>query len=177
MGKPYPPHRISEMCWTFAGQAARPIMTRTTTLLQVLALSLLLTGCADFRLQGMVVEGSVPGLAIYDKDDDQLSQSGKFGLDQAIVEVTIDPDTGERQRLDPVRTDSAGRFSVPLDVFAPGMLEYEVGLLIHRPGFRPHWQVIQLPDDDERVVVTLEPGSGASRLEIDLLRDTLRPLP
>lgn len=142
-----------------------------------LLLAAALAGCANYRLEGMVVEGREPGLAVYGKKDAQLAEIGRFGLDQAIIEVTLDPDTGERQRLDAVRTDASGRFEVPIDVFAPGMLEYEVGLLVHRPGFRPYWQVIRLPAADKRVVVTLSPGGGASRLEIDLLRDTLRPLP
>jgi hypothetical protein len=141
------------------------------------AVVLMLAGCTGYKLQGLVVEGRETGLQLYDQKDPRLEQLGRFGLDQATVEVTLDPNAGRRQRLDPVRTDASGRFSVPIDAFGLGMLEYEIGLLVHRPGFRPQWQVIAVPRDKQVVVLTMEPGGGSGRLEVDLLRDTLRDLP
>lgn len=150
---------------------------RRVEVMALLAAWLMLSGCSGYQLHGMVVEGREPGLVVYDRKDPRLEEIGRFGLDQATVEVTLDPDTGRRQRLDPVRTDAAGRFVVPVDAFGLGTLEYDVGLLIHRPGFRPQWRVMHAPRDGQVVVVTLEPGGGSGRLELDLLRDTMRDLP
>lgn len=137
----------------------------------------MLSGCSGYRLQGLVVEGREPGLVLYDQKDPRLEEIGRFGLEQATVEVVLDPNTGKRERLDLVRTDASGRFTVPIEAFGLGTLEYDIGLLIHRPGFQPQWRVIRAPAEKQVVVVTLEPGGGSGRLEVDLLRDTMRDLP
>ncbi|MCC7204326.1 MAG: hypothetical protein IT441_04555 [Phycisphaeraceae bacterium] len=142
----------------------------------VLAACLGLTGCASPGIRGLVIEGRPGGVAVLDPSDKQVKDVERYGLAEAVVEVTIDPHSGNPERLGAFKTDDQGRFAVPIDKLGAGLLEYEVGLLVYREGFEPQWKVMKLPSSKKVVLVTLEPGSKGT-LNVDLLRQTMREMP
>jgi hypothetical protein len=140
-----------------------------------LAIGVGTAGC-QYRLQGVVEEGSSPGVEVLDKSDPHLEPKG-YGLTDAVVEISVDPDAAWPKRMAPVRTDGQGRFSVPVDVFGVDWMEYKLGVLVHHPGYRPQWAIIDVPSGDKRVRVQMTPGVDVGRPNADIIQDTLRQVP
>lgn len=86
-------------------QPYRPVLSGLLALLLLVAAPL--AGCAAPRLEGLVVPGALAVVAVIDKDDSRLEQTGIPG---ARVLVTL---TGNGQTLVDTTTDSQGRFSIP----------------------------------------------------------------
>ena len=152
-----------------------PIGSARAAVTLCVLLGVTFTGCANYQLQGVVVEGRSPDMQILAKNDPRLNQG--YGLPDAVVELTIDPNHPRSQRLSSVTTDAQGRFAVPIDVFGAGMMEYEVGLLVRCKDYRPQWHVFELPKQKKRVLVVMTPGVDSGRPNVDLIEDTLRSMP
>jgi len=133
------------------------------------------TGC-QYRLEGVVQEGETPGVSVVDKSDPRLEPKG-YGLADAVVEISVDPEAAWPKRMTPVRTDGQGRFSVPIDVFGVNWMEYKLGVLVHHPHYRPQWMVMEVPSGDKRVLVQMSPGPDVGRPGSDIIKDTLQQVP
>ncbi|MCC7407248.1 MAG: hypothetical protein IT442_04200 [Phycisphaeraceae bacterium] len=142
----------------------------------LLAMCVVATGCAKPGIRGLVIEGRPGGMAVLEPGDKQIKDVERYGLAGAVIEVTIDPHSGNPERLGAYKTDDQGRFAAPVDKIGAGLLEYEVGLLVYREGFEPQWKVMKLPSSKKVVLVTLEPGNKGT-LNVDLLRQTMRDMP
>ena len=137
--------------------------------------AMLATGC-QYRLQGVVQEGSSPGVEVVDQSDPRLEPKG-YGLPDAVVEISVDPEAAWPKRMTPVKTDGQGRFSVPIDVFGVNWMEYKLGVLVHHPHYRPQWMVMEVPKGKQRVLVQMTPGPDVGRPGSDVIQDTLRQAP
>lgn len=136
---------------------------------------MLAAGC-QYTLQGVVQEGASPGVEVVDQSDPRLADKG-YGLPEAVVEISVDPEAAWPKRLAPVKTDGQGRFSVPIDVFGVGWMEYKLGVLVHHPHYRPQWMVIPVPAGKQRVLVRMTPGPDVGRPGADVVEQTLRQVP
>ncbi|MCC7147428.1 MAG: hypothetical protein IT443_13365 [Phycisphaeraceae bacterium] len=139
--------------------------------------TLALAGCARYQIEGLVAEGREPSLEVVKSDDPKLSDQERYGLAKAVIEITIDPNSGRPERLPPITTDDSGRFTLPISKTGMGMLEYKLGILVHRDGFSPQWRVIDPPGKNERLIILMQPGPSRGALEVDLLRQTLHEMP
>lgn len=147
----------------------RPTWALTSALLLLTAL--LQTGCETYRLQGRIVPGQQATIEVLDKDDPRLQSAG---LELAQIEVVLDPQTLNRQRLANQPTDAQGGFSIPVKEFGAGALEYQVLIIGRAPGYRSVWETIQLPSANKRLLITMPPGKDAIRPPEDLIGNTLK---
>ena len=137
----------------------------------ILALCLLaLTGCAGYRLQGVVIEGKTPAIFLVDKDDSRLTQPG---LANAVVQVTIDPHEMSPKTLAPVSSDDRGRFEAVVGEPGAGLLEYQASILCRLTGYQAATQEMPLPPSDKRLLIVLVPGADTYRPPPDILNETL----
>lgn len=133
----------------------------------------LLSGCSTHQLQGVVIRGSVAAIMVVDSDDPRLL-SGE-PIPEAVVEATLDPSSLGSTPLGRTVSDERGRFSLPVDATGAGMLEYEVEVIAHRPGYQSWQEVLQLPAGWKRVLIVLPPGEDRRRPgQGDILRETMR---
>lgn len=154
-------------------------MTRTASMhawIGALAVSALaLAGCSGYQLQGKVIEGTVSSVSVVDAEDPRLDQ---IGIEDARVQVTLDPLKPARQRLPLVRSRGDGSFAVPVDEVGAGMLQYDVEVRGEAAGFRGAVEQFPLPGRSKRVLIQLAPGQGGRRGpapgQDDFLGETLR---
>lgn len=134
---------------------------------------LLLGGCGGggYRLQGVVIEGSSPGIFIVDSNDVRLTEPGIPG---AVVQGTIDPDTLRRKPQGSVQTDTRGRFALPVGEIGAGMLEYKIGVFARAPGHAPAEDIFDLPKSSKRILVVLPRGKDPGRAPEDFMGETIR---
>lgn len=137
--------------------------------------AMLAAGC-QYTLQGVVQEGSTPGITVVDQSDARLKPKG-YGLPDAVVEISVDPDAAWPKRMAPVTTDGEGRFSVPINVFGVDWMKYKLGVLVHHPHYRPQWMVMDVPKGKQRVLVQMVPGPDVGRPGSDIVEETLRQVP
>jgi len=125
----------------------------------VLLLSMLaLTGCSSYQIQGRVIRGPVAAVTIVDGDDPRLSEPNMTG-GGATIQATLQPDTPtETMDLGTHTTDGQGRFSIPVNAFGSGFLEYEAQLVGRREGNQGAMATIDLPRRGQRVLITLPMG-------------------
>jgi hypothetical protein len=136
-----------------------------------MAMSLtLLSGCAPYRLQGIVMEGTTPAVAVVEANDPRLTQRG---LEGAALNITLDPTGMAPKTVGTTVTDMDGRFSLRVDEVGIGVLEYEVGILGQATGYRDLWKTLPAPKKDQHLLIIMAPGAGGERSG-DLLRDTMR---
>lgn len=128
---------------------------RVSSFTLLIAAMTLLVGCGSYALQGRVIHGSSPEVLIVDRDDPRLEGSGVPG---ASVRLTIDPDSLGRNILSPTTTRPDGTFSIPVDEFGAGILEYDAGLLVRKEGHEPAYRDFRLPGGNQRVLVVLPRG-------------------
>ena len=118
-----------------------------------------LPGCGGgYTIQGRVIRGSFAQIQLVDKDDPRLLESNATG-GGAVVQGTLEPDTpSEMQDLGRHVTNGQGWFSIPVDAFGSGVLEYKAQLIARREGHRGAMATIPLPRGGERVLITLPVG-------------------
>ena len=116
---------------------------------------LLLAGCSDYELQGVVVTGTVPEVRVVSSDDPRLSQNG---LAHAQVIGTIDPQSLTAERMRPAVADEQGRFSITVTSTGAGLLEYKIGIFARHTGFSPTTDTFDLPASRKRLLIVLTPG-------------------
>lgn len=146
------------------------IPTRPLPLCVALLLLWPLTGCGGYQLRGRVIEGATPGVLVVSRDDRRLEGNP---VADASVRVTVDPDRMKPRELPSVRTDADGYFTLPIEDFGAGALEYNIMLLARANGFRASQEIFKLPGGGKRVLVILAPGRDTYR-DNDILGETLR---
>ncbi|MEX2673507.1 MAG: hypothetical protein WD294_15515 [Phycisphaeraceae bacterium] len=122
----------------------------------LLVASVLLTGCGSYAFQGRVIHGSNPEIVVVDRDDARLEGSGVPG---ASVRLTLDPESLGRKILPGQTTRPDGTFSIPVDEFGAGTLEYNAGLLVRKDGHEAAHSNFPLPRSNERVLIVLPRGN------------------
>ena len=130
----------------------------------------LLMGCQGYRLQGVVVEGPVASVMVVGKKDVRL---GKSGVEEAAVELTLDPFTLKPLPAGSAVTDENGRFSIEVHEIGAGFLEYEAGVLCEVAGYGTVYQTFELPNLEQRVIITVAPGESGRMPPRNELDETL----
>ncbi|MEO1237672.1 MAG: hypothetical protein AAFX76_12870 [Planctomycetota bacterium] len=131
-----------------------------------------LGACSPYRLQGVVVEGPVPGVEVVGADDPRLEF---FGLPGVEVLVKLDPQRLNPETIGRGRTDGDGRFSLAVDEFGAGVLILDVEVSASRSGFVTARERFELPGAGRRLVVTMRPGEDPPPVEgQNILEETLR---
>lgn len=128
-------------------------------------------GCSAYSLQGVVVDGPMPGVAVVGQDDPRL-QRGTLG--GAVVEATLDPDGMRPTRLGKAATDDAGRFALPVSQSGAGFLEYKVMVLSRASGYQACFDTVKLPSSRQRLLITMTPGRDTYRPPEDVIGESLR---
>lgn len=119
-------------------------------------------GCSSYKFEGRVIAGDVSYATIVSEDDPQL-MAGE-GVGGTRVRVVTDPDRLNRKEVGSGVTSADGSFSLELDAFGAGVLEYDIGVEASRPGFAGIEEFFRMPRKGEKVLIVLAPG-----------RDTRRP--
>lgn len=121
----------------------------------MVALVALLGGCSPYVLRGKVVGGGRSTVTVVEAGGPELAGRG---IEQAAVQLMLDPRSGGRQMLGTVFTDEAGRFEMPVEALGAGTLEYELLVIARHPGRAPAEAVIDLPGRGKRVLARLAEG-------------------
>lgn len=121
----------------------------------VAAALLLLAGCSSYTLRGKVVSGPSSGIQVVKADNPALAGPP---IEQASVELILDPLSGGRERIGTVITREDGTFETPIDAIGAGMLEYQLLITVRHPGRTPAQQIIDLPPANRRLLVRLAEG-------------------
>lgn len=128
------------------------------TLLLTVAL-VALAGCNTYKLIGQVVSGPRSMVQIVSADDPRLAGPP---VANASIEVTIDPNKGNRQVLPVAFADEQGNFEIPVDVLGAGMLEYDMLVIGRLPKKSPAEGLMRMPGKSKRVLVILADGKDHS---------------
>ena len=138
----------------------------------VVLLSLVMTGCSPYQLQGRIVEGKTPQVLVVNANDKRLSAEP---LEGASIELTLDPSSISPQRLGKVVSDENGDFVMPEDAMGAGSFqEYDLGILITAPKHRNIWQTLKLPSAKKRLLVIMATGSAGPPPPQDILKESLQ---
>ena len=137
-------------------------------------ITLMLTGCGSYAIQGRVVRGSIPSIQLVDKNDPRLKEDNPTG-GGAVIQGILEPDTpSEKQSLGQVVTNGQGWFALPVDALGSGFLEYEAMLIAQREGHQGAMKTIELPRRGQRVLITLPLGQDTLQVPKGFLDDALR---
>jgi hypothetical protein len=132
-----------------------------------------LTGCSQYQMQGIVLEGAVSTIRIVDKDDPRLAEG--FGIPTASIAVTLDPDRLSRKALQSTLSDVDGTFAVSVDEPGAGYLEYPARIVVQRAGYNTATLDLLIPGPDQRLLVTLVSGEDKYKPQPpDLMEETLK---
>ncbi len=119
-------------------------------------LGLFLAGCESYSLRGHVIRGEISYIEIVDADDERLEQPG---LSATRVGVHLDPGRLNRKFLGSTVSNSNGDFSIPVDEFGAGFLEYDISVVAYRDGYFGAEQFFVMPSANRRVLIILGPGN------------------
>ncbi len=122
-------------------------------------LRLVLTGCESYSLRGHVIRGEISYIEIVDADDERLEQPG---LTATRVGVHLDPGRLNRKFLGSTVSNSNGDFSIPVDEFGAGFLEYDISVVAYRDGYFGAEQFFVMPSANRRVLTIPGPGNDAN---------------
>ncbi len=141
-------------------------------LLVVCLASVLLLGCSQYQMRGVVVEGAVSMIRVVDKDDPRLLEG--YGLPLAMIESTLDADRLSRKPLPRELSDVDGTFGVPVNETGAGYLDYYVRVIVRKAGYDTAVEDLRLPGAKQRLLVTLARGKDHYKPEPpDLMDETL----
>lgn len=120
----------------------------------------MLAGCNSYAIKGRVVRGPIPAVQIVSSSDYRLKETNGTGSSAEVIAV-LEPDTPtERKDLGRFITDAQGRFSIPVDAFGSGFLEYEAQFIATRDGNQGAIGKIPLPGSGQQVLITLPLGEN-----------------
>lgn len=112
-------------------------------------------GCGAYMVEGRVVSGPRSTASIVKPGDPALAAPG---IEQASVQLVLDPRSGGRQSLGTVFTDENGRFAIPVDALGAGTLEYELLVTARAPEKAPAQELLDLPPRGSRLLIRLADG-------------------
>ena len=131
-------------------------------------------GCSGYAIEGRVVRGSVATIQVVSKNDRRLTESNPTG-GGALIQAVFEPETpSDTRSLGQFTTDGQGWFSIPVDAFGAGTLEYEAQLVARREGHQGVMAKIDLPGRGQRVLITLPLGKDTLVVPESFLNQTLR---
>ncbi|TVQ31238.1 MAG: hypothetical protein EA376_10225 [Phycisphaeraceae bacterium] len=133
-----------------------PFNARAAALFLLSCALLYLTGCG-YTMRGKVVEGDVTYVAIVDTDDPRLEGRGVGGVN---IMLETDPDRINREQVGRTVSQQDGSFSMDIDAFGAGLLQYDVGITAHRRGFETAQNIFRLPSSGRRILIMISPGAG-----------------
>lgn len=139
----------------------RPAISWATVF--VAALAPVLGGCS-YALQGRVIRGDASYVEVVDSGDPRLSEP-KAGMSGVSIHLQGDPSNIRRKTLGRTASGGNGGFSVPVDEFGAGMLDYDVGVFARRKGCEPAEGYFRLPGSGKRVLVVMAPGDDRETRE------------
>lgn len=128
-------------------------------------------GCT-YYLQGVVVEGSRPGVMIVDAADPRLFDAEAPRV-SAMLDVTLDPAGMSQKELGEFQTDYNGAFQIPIRSFGAGVLEYEVELVARHRGYGPVVEIFPLPRSNQRLLVVMSAGRDTLSGKRDWFKETI----
>lgn len=141
-----------------------PATTRSNSASMKLAAVMLLIiasqliACGSYAIKGRVVRGPIASVEVVDKDDPRLREPNPSG-GGAVIQAVLEPNTpSEMRSLGRHVSNGQGWFTIPVDAFGSGLLEYEGQLIVRRQGHQGAMGTFMLPGKSERVLVTLPLG-------------------
>lgn len=142
-------------------------VVRRLALASVGAFTALVVGCSSYKFEGRVIAGEVSYATIVSEDDPQLVEGQ--GIGGTRVRVMTDPDRLNRKEVGSGVTSPDGSFSLELDVFGAGVLEWDIGVDASRPGFAGIEEFFRMPRRGEKVLIVLAPGNDTRRPRENLM--------
>ncbi len=145
---------------------------RGICLLVLCLLCTLLTGCGQYQMQGVVVEGAQSRIMVVSQDDPRLLEG--YGLPLALIECTLDADRLNRKELPSGLSDVDGTFAITVDEAGAGYLDYYVRMIVRKSGYDTAIQDLRIPGPKQFVLVTLARGEDRYQKEpTDVMDETL----
>lgn len=145
---------------------------RWVALLCVCVLTIGLTGCGQYQMRGIVIEGAVSAIRVVKEDDPRLLEGP--GLPMATIDAAIDPERLSRIQLPRGVSDIDGTFGIPVDETGAGYLDYYVRVIVRRAGYDTAVEDIRVPGPHQRLLVTLARGEDRYKPDApDVLNETL----
>lgn len=120
-----------------------------------------LAGCSS-ALHGKAVRGDYSGVEIVSDSDPRLSEHGLSGVS---IHVQLDPTKLKRETLGRAVSASDGSFSIPVDQFGAGVLEYDIGVYARRRGCEPAEGFFRLPGSGKRLLIIMTEGEDKDTTE------------
>lgn len=114
-----------------------------------------LGACGPYTIKGRVVQGDTSYVSVVEQGDSRLGASPVAG---AQVRLRMDPGKLNRKTLAQEVSDGNGDFTLPVDEFGAGILEFDLGLVARRKGFVSAEGFFRLPPGSRRVLIVLAPG-------------------
>ena len=132
---------------------------------------LVFTGCSPYQLRGRVVMGNQSKVLAVSPKDSRLTADP---IENAMVELTLDPSSISPQSLGQLQTDSHGDFVIDVDAMGAGSFqEYQLGILVTAKNHSNIWQTIKLPASDKYLLIIMNAGSSGPAPPKDILRESL----
>lgn len=118
----------------------------------------------SYSLQGRVVRGDYSAVEIVDSGDPRLNDP-KTALSGVSVSVQGDPNKLNRKSLGRAVSSRGGDFSMPVDEFGAGLLDYDIGVFARKKGYEPAEGFYKLPGGSRRLLITMTPGEDVPTSE------------
>ena len=112
--------------------------------------------CSPYTLSGRVVQGDVGYATFLDANDSQFSAGN--GVGGVTVRVWTDPERLNRKVVGTGVSNPDGTFSIEIDEFGAGFLDYDISIEASRPGFAPVENYFKLPGKGRKVLIMMTPG-------------------
>lgn len=139
-------------------------MTRALAM-PVAALLIAAIGCGEgYVMRGKVVEGPISSISVVGANDPRLAGPP---IEGATLRFMLDPRSVDRTALGSIVSYEDGTFGLPMDQFGAGLLLYEVEAVARADKFKQVKATFALPSADKRVLITLAPGQGTVRGNLD----------
>lgn len=129
-----------------------------------------LTGCS-YAIEGRVVRGEVSMVELVSASDPRLDDPA-LALSGVGVHLQMDPTSLRRKTIARTVSGRDGSFSVPVDDFGAGVMEFRLGVFARKRGYEPAEGFLGKPAGGRRVLVTMTAGEDKPTSEQpDSLRD------
>jgi len=123
----------------------------------LMVLTLLLTGCGTYRLEGKVIEGEQAAVEVVPEEGRGFGEPGIAGT---RISVIIDPRRLDYKKVGEGRTGADGRFSISIDALGAGFLEHQVQVSAVKKKYETTVRLMQLPSNDKKLLIALAPGES-----------------
>ncbi|MFM9958389.1 MAG: hypothetical protein ACKVZJ_09935 [Phycisphaerales bacterium] len=123
----------------------------------------LLTACS-YAVEGRVVKGDVSMVELVSSNDPRLDDPS-LSLSGVAVHVQSDPTKIRRKTLGRTVSSRDGGFRVPVDEFAAGVMEFDLGVFARKKGYEPAEGFFAKPSSSKRVLITMTPGQDKPTTE------------